>query len=212
MIDTHRDIKIEICQIISSIVPFDPLEREQIDFVLQWIKSGKEIFRIKKPDTPDTHLVSYFAVISPEENKVLLVDHKNAKLWLPPGGHVEPGEHPKDTVKREVKEELGIEADFLLENPLFVTISKTTGAETGVGHTDVSIWYVLKAQSQWKLNYDRKEFNQIRWFSINDIPYQKSDPHMKRFISKLLMSPVFQKKGNLTEFFNKLQRICSIKP
>ncbi|MBS3117714.1 NUDIX domain-containing protein [Candidatus Woesearchaeota archaeon] len=37
-------------------------------------------------------------------------------LWRPPGGMVEPGEDPKDTVIREMKEELGIGVD----NPVFV--------------------------------------------------------------------------------------------
>lgn len=39
--------------------------------------------------------MSYFLVAS--DTQVLLVDHKNAQLWLPTGGHVEPGEHPRDT-------------------------------------------------------------------------------------------------------------------
>jgi 8-oxo-dGTP pyrophosphatase MutT (NUDIX family) len=39
---------------------------------------------------------------------VLLVDHKNARLWLPTGGHVEEGEDPRATVVRELKEELGL--------------------------------------------------------------------------------------------------------
>jgi len=80
----------------------DPLEEQQIDFVVKWIASGQEIFRLVKPATPDTHLVSYFAVISPEEHKISRRSQKG-KTWLPPGGHVEPGEHPKYTVKREVK-------------------------------------------------------------------------------------------------------------
>lgn len=193
MLDSQSDIKTIISEIVSSIPPLDPLEEQQIDFVVKWIASGQEIFRLVKPATPDTHLVSYFAVISPEEHKILLVDHKKAKLWLPPGGHVEPGEHPKDTVKREVKEELGIEADFLLDSPLFLTISKTTITPTKTTHTDVSIWYVLRADPNVPLDYDRREFKQIRWFGIEDIPFQKSDPHIGRFIAKLLKTPVFQK-------------------
>lgn len=183
--ESMPSIRTVIDQIVSSIEPLDPLESEQKQFVRNWIQSGKEIFRVAKPATPDTHLVSYFAVISPTEKKILLVDHKKAKRWLPPGGHVEPNEHPHDTVKREVKEELGIEADFLLDSPLFLTISKTSGAATGIGHSDVSLWYVLSGSSQTLLDYDKKEFKRIRWFGIEDIPFDKSDPHMQRFITKL---------------------------
>ncbi|MEU4312510.1 NUDIX domain-containing protein [Nocardia sp. NPDC024068] len=35
-----------------------------------------------------------------------------AGLWLPPGGHVEPDEHPARTACREVAEELGITVDL----------------------------------------------------------------------------------------------------
>ncbi|MGV9748387.1 NUDIX domain-containing protein [Rhodococcus zopfii] len=55
------------------------------------------------------------------------MDHIGAGLWLPTGGHVEPGEHPLDTAIRETREELGIDADFGL-----------TGYRPGLphGHTD----------------------------------------------------------------------------
>lgn len=178
-------IRTEIDQIVSSIEPFDLLESEQKAFVNHWIQSDQEIFRITKPATPEMHLVSYFAVISPSEGKILLVDHRKAQLWLPPGGHVELNEHPKDTVIREVKEELGIEADFLIPSPLFITISKTAGATIGIGHTDVSLWYILQSSSLQSFDYDKREFKQIHWFQIDEIPYEKSDPHMDRFIKKL---------------------------
>lgn len=188
---TCATIRPVIEQIVASIDPLDDLESEQKQFVRDWVQSAKEIFRLVKPATPDTHLVSYFAVVSPHEKKILLVDHRQAKLWLPPGGHVELNEHPKDTVKREVREELGVDANFLLESPLFVTISKTSGARTGIGHTDVSLWYVLRGYSYQQFDYDKKEFKQIRWFGIDEIPYAKSDPHMKRFMMKLQKYHIF---------------------
>ena len=73
---------------------------------LAWIVSGAEIFRIAKPDTPPKHLIAYFMVIVGDH--LLLVDHKNSGLWLPPGGHVDLGEHLRDTVIREAGEELGL--------------------------------------------------------------------------------------------------------
>lgn len=85
-------IRQEIITAISSIIPFDVLEQEHLDFVKDWIASGAEIFRIAKPDKPNIHLVSYFIVLDPSTNELLLVDHKKAELWLPPGGHVELNE------------------------------------------------------------------------------------------------------------------------
>src|SRR2546427_10572074 len=106
-------LRLEIFKEVSSICPLDKVEEEHIDFVLKWINSGVEIFRTQKPATPSIHLVSYCFIFSLEKSEILLVDHKRAELWLPPGGHVEPGEHPKEAAIREAKEELGIEAEFL---------------------------------------------------------------------------------------------------
>lgn len=178
------DIRDRIWDAVSAIRPLDHTERQHIDFALNWIQSGVEIFRTEKPATPPMHLVSYFLVFSPEQSKVLLVDHKKAELWLPPGGHVEPGEDPKETVLREAKEELGIEAEFLFEEPLFLTVTKTVG--NVAQHTDVSLWYVLKWNPDEPMTYDKEEFNQIRWFEISEIPFERSDPHLRRFIEKMI--------------------------
>ncbi len=173
----------EIKEVLSAISPFDELEKEHLIFTKNWIDSGAEIFRISKPATPDPHLVAYFLLLDQVEKKVLLVDHKKARLWLPAGGHVEPNEHPHETVKREILEELFIKADFLLHNPFFLTVTKTV--KQTPSHTDVSFWYLLKGSSEKNYQFDEEEFDQIGWFSKEEIPYKKSDPHMQRCINKL---------------------------
>lgn len=159
-------------------------EIEHLEFVKEWITSGAEIFRIAKPDKPNIHLVSYFIIIDSQTNELLLVDHKKAELWLPPGGHVELNEHPRETVKREAKEELGIEAEFMFEDPLFLTVTNTVGSVAR--HTDVSLWYVLRGNREKRLKFYTNEFHQIQWFHQKEIPYQRTDPHMKRFVDKVM--------------------------
>lgn len=181
---SKESIRKEILKTISSIFPFDDIEKEHLDYVKNWIESGTEIFRIEKPDKPNIHLVSYFIVIDPCTNEFLLVDHKKAGLWLPAGGHVELNEHPKETVRREVKEELGIEAHFLFEEPLFLSLTNTVG--NVAPHTDVSLWYMLKGCKKNELQFDVNEFHQIRWFTRQDIPFRQADPHLRRFIDKVI--------------------------
>lgn len=176
-------IRDETLQEIESIKPFDTIEQLHKQDVLSWIQSGAELHRIQKPATPPKHLVSYFVVV--DGMHILLVDHKNANLWLPTGGHVEPNEHPRDSVIREAREELGINADFLISHPIFLTCTETVGLTAG--HTDVSMWYVLRGNKNTILDYDRDEFIDIRWFHFKQVPLERSDPHMGRFLDKLAL-------------------------
>lgn len=131
---------------IESISPLDALERDTIADVITWIDSGIELIRIEKPANPTKHLVSYFVVVDGEH--LLLVDHINVEKWLPTGGHVGPGEHPRDTVKREAFEELQIQADFLLDRPILLTSTETVGKTAG--HTDISLWHALGASRLYR--------------------------------------------------------------
>jgi 8-oxo-dGTP diphosphatase len=166
---------------IASIQPLDPLEAADQADALAWIDSGVELIRQSKPAMPPKHLVSYFAVVSGAS--ILLVDHKNAELWLPTGGHVEPNEHPRDTVSRELLEELGFSAAHEIGPPLMVTCTETVGLTSG--HIDVSLWYVVQAERSQVLKFDEREFNSVRWFEFSDVPFDRSDPQMRRFVEKL---------------------------
>lgn len=104
---------------ISTINPYDDLEHKHIQETLVWIQSGAPIYRTGKPDIPNKHLVFYFLLLDTLQQKLLLVDHKLAELWVPAGGHVEPDEHPRTTVLRECEEELGLQAVFYKMNPCF---------------------------------------------------------------------------------------------
>ncbi len=169
---------------IELITPLDDIERATKANVLHWIDSGVEICRIEKPDNPPKHLVSYFAVIDGEH--ILLVDHINAGLWLTTGGHVEPGEHPRTAALREAKEELSIDGEFLHDRPVFLTATETVGKTAG--HTDVSIWYTLRGNRAAEILFDQSEFRAVSWFHKDNVPLERSDVHMERFLRKLYSS------------------------
>ena len=166
---------------ITGIVPFDAAERDVISDTLKWLDSGAEILPWEKPAIPPKHLVSYFLLV--DDDHVLLVDHINAGLWLPSGGHVEPGEHPKATVEREIVEELGIPARFASPDPQFITATTTVGSTPD--HVDVSLWYVVLGDRSKPLDYDRTEFNQERWFPRNNVPQDGCEPELGRFLAKM---------------------------
>jgi len=119
----------------------------------------------------------------------LLVDHRKAGLWLPPGGHVEVGEDPWHTIVREAREELHIEAQpwpAAGKRPFFFTV---TGSRGPGPHTDAPLWYVLRADATTGISYDADEFAGIRWLTPRQVlaePAATLDPHLHRFTDKLL--------------------------
>jgi 8-oxo-dGTP diphosphatase len=166
---------------VALIRPFDELEEAHRTGALAWIDSGAPLCRTAKPATPPKHLVSYFAVV--DGDNILLVDHRSAQLWLPPGGHVDPGEHPRETVRRELFEELKVVAGHEISDPLMVTCTTTVGLTAG--HVDVSLWYVVMIDRNQSIQFDEEEIAGVRWFRYSDVPLQRSDPHLGRFLSKL---------------------------
>jgi len=184
----NRELILAIAKDTESIAPYDEVERENQEDVSAWLRSGINPFRLKKPDVPPKHLVSYFVLVDPEHRSVLLVDHIKAQLWLPSGGHVQLNESPQDAVVREAEEEFGIQAVFLRNNkkPFFVTVTQTVGLTPG--HTDVSLWYLLRGSIHDTPKYDRTEFTDVEWYTFDEILATDPtifDPHLQRFTVKL---------------------------
>jgi 8-oxo-dGTP pyrophosphatase MutT (NUDIX family) len=176
---------------LAAIEPWDELERAQLAAVTGWVTGGAPLYRTRKPDVPPTHLVSYFVVVDAERGTLLLGAHRKAGLWLPAGGHVEPGEDPWETVLRECREELGIEAVPAAvsgDRPFFLTATRTRGHGQ---HTDVALWYVLRGREEDVTSFDEGEFAAVRWLSPERVlaePVDTLDPHQHRFVGKLTVA------------------------
>jgi 8-oxo-dGTP pyrophosphatase MutT (NUDIX family) len=178
-----------ITEAIESIAPVDPLEAEHRAEALRWLGHTTDVFRrVSNPVEPARHLVSYFLLVDPGDDSVLLGDHVKANLWLPSGGHVETDEHPATAVVRESREELGVDAVFhpaVGAHPLFITITDTRGDNV---HNDVSLWYVLTHSRDTELMVDPREYLAVRWWQPAEIlaaDPTRFDPHMARMLGKL---------------------------
>lgn len=188
--DTDAALLDDIRDLIAGIVPGDPLEAEHRATALAWATASDDLFRRVSPNVPDPHLVAYIVARDPGDGAILLTEHRRSGLRLPPGGHVEPGEHPVQTVRREIVEELGIEACFAEpfgERPQFVTVTRTVGDPT-TQHHDVTLWFVVAVSRQARLRPDPREFASVRWWSEEELrrgQVERVEPHLARFLTKI---------------------------
>jgi 8-oxo-dGTP diphosphatase len=123
------------------------------------------------------------------DGAVLLVHHRKAELWLPTGGHVDIGEDPIETVRRETFEELGVPAVFAdpSARPLFTTVTETNGGPKS-RHTDVSLWYLLDGAQSDVLHPDEREFAAAQWWTRAEVDAADPEilePHLVRFLTKV---------------------------
>ncbi|MGW0886454.1 DNA mismatch repair protein MutT, partial [Streptomyces sp. NPDC002671] len=60
-----------LLQLVGAIEPWDELERTHLETATQWLASGAPVYRVRKPDVPAMHLVSYFVVLDNRRGQLL---------------------------------------------------------------------------------------------------------------------------------------------
>ncbi|MBN2880802.1 NUDIX hydrolase [Candidatus Woesearchaeota archaeon] len=110
-------------------------------------------------------------------DKLLLINHKKLGRWLPVGGHSEDNETPKDTVIREVKEEVNLDVEFLEYYNYFKEISKDVQIQPKPFYiftqkNKINYDFLCKTNNTDNLRIQKDEINDYKWISkenINDL-------------------------------------------
>jgi 8-oxo-dGTP diphosphatase len=124
-------------------------------------------------------LVSACALIDPD-GRVLIAQRPPGKsmagLWEFPGGKVEPGERPEQTLIRELKEELGIAVEEDCLAPL-----------TFASHVypDFYLLMPLYVCRGWDGFVQAKEGQQLKWVRTHDLRNYPMPPADEPLISHL---------------------------
>jgi len=101
------------------------------------------------------------AVVLDTDGRVLLHHHKRLRRWLQPGGHVDPGEHPAATARRETLEETGIDADHDTTGPQLIHVDVHEGPR---GHVHLDLRYLLRAERGLLPDPGPGESPHVDWF------------------------------------------------
>ncbi|MDD5725886.1 MAG: NUDIX hydrolase [Patescibacteria group bacterium] len=109
-----------------------------------------------------------------EEGKVLLNKHGDTTFWKFCGGRVENfNESLMDAARREAKEEVGVDLEFLDKEPFILYTTK----QTEEGTVDVILVHFLaKRISEVKLGPDIREY---AWLDIKALPDDDLGPNIK---------------------------------
>ncbi len=174
------DLRARIDRTLRAIPPGDPKEEAARQATAALLAAGADLVRgTARPDRPDPHIVAYTIVVDGPD--VMLGHHKKSGRWLPPGGHVDPDEHPTETATREIIEELGEALPLITPDPIFVTLEHTVGANP---HQDLTFWYLFQGDKTRTYAWDKAEFHDLGWFPATALP-GNSEPQLLRFLKKL---------------------------
>lgn len=108
------------------------------------------------------------------EGKVLLHFHRKLGMWLPPGGHIEPGELPDEAAGREVLEEAGLRVELVgerredVEDP--VQLHRPAGVQLeniGPGHQHIDLIYFAIPRGSTKIDAVFAA-DQVGWYGPDD--------------------------------------------
>ncbi len=107
----------------------------------------------------DQFLVGVTGIFLDKQNKILLVKHTyRGKGWSLPGGYAKAGEHPKEAIEREVKEESGyiVSADERIK-----IRTDRDSARLDIIYKGVYLGGVFKAS---------EEVSAVKFFSFDNLP------------------------------------------
>ena len=120
-----------------------------------------------------THLVSVAALVTNEKDEILLVKSP-WRGWEYPGGLIEPGESFEAALKREVREEAGVE----IEITGFVGICKNV--EQNIVNIDFTARYVSGELTT------SEESTEVGWFSPKEAMEIITFPLTKKRLTNML--------------------------
>lgn len=140
--------------------------------ILPW-RLRKKIVRI----TQAKFTVSSAAVITNEKGEVLVLNHllRPVSGWGLPGGFMEHGEQPEDGIRREIREETGIELKSL----------KMFRIRTMNTHVEM----LFSAKAAGMPEVKSREITGFGWFTMETMP-EKMNAAQKAVIEKVLNGEV----------------------
>lgn len=163
--------------IIHQYLKVFPEEKERQTKLIKYLQHNSEK-QIIDWNNFNGHIVASGFIYAKEENKFLVLYHKDLKMYLCPGGHVDITDlNPLETSKREVEEETGLtnlEQLKLSDNNLIPIDIDThiVGFNERLNlpeHYHFDFRYIFMVDKIVDVNIDTEESANYKWISIDNL-------------------------------------------
>lgn len=182
-------MKNQILSTLSSYLEIFPNEVNRQKILMEYL-SKNDNEQIIDWNNFNGHLVATGFIYSKKDKKFLVLYHKDLKMYLFPGGHIDPNDKtPLEAAKREVEEETGLKenllnlvGDALVPIDIDTHIIEYNERRNLPAHYHFDFRYLFTIDEIENINIDEEEHNDYKWIDINELA---KDSNYKTVISKI---------------------------
>jgi len=178
MADVADDLLAVVRSTVAGRDPIDAREQWSIERTLA------EFDRLPAPfdqHADPTHITGSSFVVG--RRGIVLLLHRRLRIWVQPGGHVDPGETPWDAARRETIEETGLDVRFT-DRAGIPELAHVDVHPGGRGHTHLDLRFCVEAPGEPDPSPPAGESQQVAWFSW-DAAVEVAEPAMAAIIHHL---------------------------
>jgi len=124
--------------------------------------------KLTREENLENHLCSFFVPVHKSSKSIFIGHHVKADEWIPPGGHINKDEAPIETVFREFYEELNFKLTDEKTELFDLDRIDTRPGRTNPCKVHYDFWYLVFMNEQSPFTFDKREFYDAGWFSIDD--------------------------------------------
>jgi 8-oxo-dGTP pyrophosphatase MutT (NUDIX family) len=125
------------------------------------------------------------------DGRVLLLHHPKLRMWLPPGGHIEPNELPDEAAVREVIEETGVLVRLVggrgvpVQEPLQLVVPAGIQLENiEPGHQHIDLVYFAEPVGDPTIPSVHVERDRAGWYSPHELPALGANGEIQAWVAR----------------------------
>lgn len=152
----------------------------------------------------EKHFVASGFVLNQDQTKMLMVYHRKLDKWAAPGGHLEANEFPVDGMRREVKEETGLDVrprkssnqalipfkagetdEQEMIQPYVMLQEYIPERKDKPAHYHMDFVFVCQADDTAPLKQQEEEVKKVAWLTWEEIIACNTFPSIKEFAERM---------------------------